>query len=67
MGVERGAGVALAPLDFEIFSKKGCLLCFEWEKRNFTTFAPPGKILEKFPRGPTWKKSFRRPCLYLDS
>jgi len=38
-------------LDFEIFSKKGCILCFEWEKTNFTTFAPPGKILEKSPSG----------------
>jgi len=31
----------------EIFSKKGYLLSFKWEKTNFTTFAP----LEKSPRG----------------
>jgi len=42
MGVGRGA---LPPLDFEIISKKGCFLSFEWEKSNFTMFGfPPGKI-----------------------
>ena len=44
MGVGRGA---LAPPDFESFSKKGCSLSFEWEKTNFTTFGPPWKNLEK--------------------
>jgi len=44
MGVGRGRpGRALVPLDFEIFSKKGCFLSFEWEKSNFTTFGPPWK------------------------
>jgi len=49
MGVGRGA---LFPLDFEIFCKKDYFLRFEWEKTNFTTFAPPGKILEKSSSGP---------------
>jgi len=49
MGVERwGRG---RPLDFENFSKKGCFRSFEWEKTNFTTFAPP---LEKFGKIPWW-------------
>jgi len=30
----------LAPVYFEIFSKKGCFLSFEWEKTNFTGFPP---------------------------
>jgi len=38
------AGGALAPLDFEIISKKGSFLQFRGVKKNFTTFAP------------TWKK-----------
>jgi len=45
-------------LDFEIchfritlFGKKGCFLSSEKEKWKFTIFSP------------TWKKSFRRPCL----
>ena len=51
-----------SPLDFENISKIGCFLSFEWEKTNFTTFGPPpGKILEKSPGGPPWKKYFRRP------
>ena len=45
-GEGQGAGL---PLDFEIFSKKGCSLSFEREKSNFTTFGPPWKNLEKMP------------------
>jgi len=48
----------LAPLDFENFSKKGCFLNFEWEKPNFTTFAPPGKNLEKSPCTSSGKNPF---------
>jgi len=33
MGVGRGQG-GLAPLDFDIFSKEGCFLSFEWEKKQ---------------------------------
>jgi len=29
------------PLDFENLTKKGCFVCFEWEKANFTPFGPP--------------------------
>jgi len=43
-----GAGEPSRPLDFEIFSKKGCFFSFEWEKTNFTTFGP----LEKFWKNP---------------
>jgi len=60
MGVGRGGVEAvLGPsllLKFDIFllrymfSKKGCLLSFEWKKWNFTIFAHPTKIL-----GFTWK------------
>jgi len=45
---EAGGDLAL-PLDFEIFSKKGCFLSFEWEKSNFTTFGPALKNLGKIP------------------
>jgi len=46
------------PLDFEMYSKKGCFLSFEWEK-NFTIFRPPGKILEKSLSGsPPGKNPF---------
>ena len=43
------------PLDFENFIKKSYFLNFEWEKTNFTTFVPPGKILEKSPSAPPGK------------
>jgi len=51
MGVGRGAvGAKAPPWILKFSAKKGCFISFEWEKTNFTTF------------GPTWKKSFRRPC-----
>jgi len=40
MEVGRGAG-GLGPPGFENFSKKGYFFSFEWEKANFTSFAPP--------------------------
>jgi len=40
-GHRKGGRGALAPPDFEIFSKKGCFFCFEWEKTKFTTFGHP--------------------------
>jgi len=50
MGVRRVVkGVVKTPLDFEIFSKKVCLPCFEGEKTNFTTFFPSWKNLGKVP------------------
>jgi len=50
MGVRRGVkGVAKAPLDFEIFSKKGCLPSFVGEKINFITLVPPWKNVGKIP------------------
>jgi len=61
---EGGPGEHWPPLDFEIFSKKGCFLSFECEKLNFTTFGSTGKIEEKSPCGPRLEKSFRRPCKY---
>jgi len=54
------------PLDFEIFSKNGCFLSFEWEK-NFHYFWPHlGKFLEKSlsSQSSPWKKSLRRPCFH---
>ena len=49
-------------LDFEIFSKKGCFLSFEWEKTNFTSFS---LSLEKFwknhPVPPSPEKIFPAP------
>jgi len=37
------------PLDFEIFSKKGSFLSYEWEKTNFTTFSSSCKKFGKIP------------------
>jgi len=58
---KRGQRGPWPPLYFEIFSKKGCFLSFEWEKTNFTTF---GHSLDKIWKNPLvappWKKSFRR-------
>jgi len=42
MGVGRGAGVALPPLDFEIFSKKGCFLILSG-KKQISPPLPPRK------------------------
>jgi len=62
MGVGRGVGGGLVPLDFENFSKKCCFLDFECEKTNFTTFGPPlGNIMKNPLVAAHWKKSFRRP------
>jgi len=45
MGV--GMGGLGPPQDSKHFRKKNYFLSFEWKKTNFTTFAPPRKILEK--------------------
>jgi len=55
MGVGKGAGEAKAPLDFEIFSKKGCFLSFVWEKQISPLLTPSGKFLEKSPSAPPGK------------
>jgi len=69
------SGEAL-PLDFKILhspikvlAKKGCFLSFETEKWNFTIFGRPSKILFGYLRKihyrpPTWKTSFRSPCVH---
>jgi len=44
MGV--GGGVK-APLEFENFRNKSCILSFEREKPNFTTLGSPRKIFGK--------------------
>jgi len=50
VGVGRGGSEgALAPPEFENFSKKGCFLSFKREKSNFTLFGPP---LETFWKNP---------------
>jgi len=43
------------PWILKLFSKKGCILSFEWEKTKFTTLLLHGKILEKSPIGPPRK------------
>ena len=51
-------------VSYELLSKKGCFVRFEWVKLNFTTFPPLEKSfwhLWKNPLlPPPWKKSFRR-------
>ena len=65
MVVGKWAGEDQAPLDFENYSKKGCLLSFEQEKQNFTTFVPPWKkFCENSPVAPPRKKNLRRPWSY---
>jgi len=46
MGVGRGAVGALVTSDFENFSKKGCFLSLQREKKISPLLAPPRKILE---------------------
>jgi len=40
---EGGRGDLVTHWILKILSKKSCFLSFEWEKTNFTTFAPPWK------------------------
>jgi len=49
MGVVRGGQEGKSPWILIIAAKKCCLLSFELEKRNFTTFGPP---LEKYWKNP---------------
>jgi len=57
MGVGRGGaeGANTPRRILKISAKKGCILNFKWKKANFTTLAPPGKILEKPPSAPPGK------------
>jgi len=63
MGATKGAGGHKAPLwILKISAKKGCFLCFELEKENFTTFSPSVEKFWKNPRvAPPLKISFQRP------
>jgi len=45
-GRRKGQGGQGPPWILKFLVKKCCLFSFEWEKANFTTCAPPGKILE---------------------
>jgi len=56
-GRRRGGGqVGLDPnWILKFIAKKSCFLSFEWEKTNFITFGPPGKILKKSPSSPPRK------------
>jgi len=61
MGIGKGG---LAPLVFENVSKKVVFLVSRGKKTNFTTFCPLlKKFWKKSPRGPSWKRSFRRPWM----
>jgi len=58
---EVGSGKAKAPLDFEMFSEKGCFLALSG-KQNFHRFWPfPRKIFENSPSGPTMEKILLTP------
>jgi len=43
------------PWILNFLAKKVVFFSFEWEKTNFITFVPPGKILEKPPSAPLEK------------
>jgi len=63
-GVGRGGGGLAPTLDFEIISKKRLFFSISRGKKQISPLlAPPAKYLGKFPTGPPWKKSFRRPWL----
>jgi len=49
MGSEGGEGEALAPLDFEIISKKGSFFQFRGVKNKFHHFCPPWKNIWENP------------------
>ena len=55
---EKGAGGPKPPWILKSFAKKGCFLGFQWEKTNFTTFAPP---FEKFPSDLPLEKNLPTP------
>jgi len=40
----------------KISAKKSCFLSFEWKKQISSLLAPPRKILEKSPSGPSLEK-----------
>jgi len=48
-------------MDLGNFRKKGCFLSFEWEKTNFTTFAPLEKPLGESTSGPSLEKILPTP------
>ena len=61
MGVGRGGG-ALAPLNFEIISKKRLVFQFRGVKTKFHNFCPPlEKIWGKSPTGPLLEKILPTP------
>ena len=51
-GRRKGGQGGQGPLGFENFSKKIVFLISSGKKTDFTTFAPPGKILEKSSSAP---------------
>ena len=61
MGIERGTGGALVPLDFEIISKERLFFLFRRVKNKFHHFWPPWKKFWENPLLSPRKKSFRRP------
>jgi len=48
--------------EFENFSQSAVFLVSSSKKQISPLLAPLEKILEKSTSGPSWKKSFRRPC-----
>jgi len=62
MSIERGAGGAKSPLDFEIISKKTLVFQFRGVKTKFHHFCPPpGKDFGKTPTGPPLEKILPTP------
>jgi len=61
----RKGGRGVVPWILKSSAKKGCFLSFEWEKPNFTAFAPPRQIARtKLLVATTWKKFFWRPFVW---
>jgi len=61
MGVVKGAWETRPPWILKIL-ETSCFLISSEKKQILPLLSPPKKLLEKSPSGPSWKKSFRRPC-----
>jgi len=54
---QRGLGPPWPTWMLKILARKSCLLSFEWEKTDFTTFGPPPRICQEKPPSPARDKT----------
>ena len=58
-----GKGASAPPWILKFSARKVVFLVFSGKNQISLLLAPPGKISEKSPSVPPWKKSFRRPWI----